>query len=515
MVYTTYNICNSMKKYDFVMGLGRACACSQSLRLAGLQLLSQPWDWITYEFTPPGPDLLLRVDVIGSGFKGWFEEEDIEFVRKNPASGKDLYKNRRNNIIYAHDFPPDVPLHESYPAIKAKYDRRVKRLLRLLAEAKSDILAVYMDAPTYPAMDVETCREAQRRLQALYPHVKVDFLMFSLDRGRPFEERIVEDLGNGFTRVAFDFKNYAPGKPDHSVLLDKCAAVMKSIASVRDYRTREEIKAMNARTRIVKMREYGVNSEWEYFLKRRRMELERIMNIIYPREAIARLRRKKFDHVLSLGMNCEPAFRFSLSWGFVDSTPFSWGLFPNTRLLADVIRNPDSIGADGFSFRNDVLMWKCERTECFFHGRLERIGGVDPDKKAIEEDKADLVQRLKYLNEKFTRVLSDESSKAIIFRIHSNEALAKDANERVNAVQLALEARGARNYTLVVVTERSAHGRISTAPNRVVRSVRAFNPGGHVTKAKLGDPIGWNALFAEFTPAKILPKKHPFKFEKE
>ena len=163
-----------MKKYDFIMGLGRACACSQSLRLAGLQLLSQPWDWITYELQPQGPDLLLRVGVIGSGFKGWFEEEDIEFVKKNPASGKDLYKNRRNQIIYAHDFPPDVPMHESYPAIRAKYDRRVKRFQRLLAEAKSNILAVYMDAPTYAAADVETCREAQRRLQELYPHVTVD-----------------------------------------------------------------------------------------------------------------------------------------------------------------------------------------------------------------------------------------------------------------------------------------------------------------------------------------------------
>ena len=70
-----------MKNYDFVFGLGRACACTQSLRSAGLQLLSLPWDWITYQLTPQGPDLLLRVDLIASGFAGWFEEEDLKFVR--------------------------------------------------------------------------------------------------------------------------------------------------------------------------------------------------------------------------------------------------------------------------------------------------------------------------------------------------------------------------------------------------------------------------------------------------
>ena len=82
-------------------------------------------------------------------------------------------------------------------------------------------------------------------------------------------------------------------------------------------------------------------------------------------------------------------------------------------------------------------------------------------------------------------------------------------------MQNAIEARGARNYTLVVVTERAARGRIKPAPNRVLRTVKAFNPGAAVVNKKLGDPAGWRALFAEFTPAKILPKKHAFKFEKD
>ena len=33
-------------KYDLILPIGEACSCSQSLRTAGLQFASFPWDWI-------------------------------------------------------------------------------------------------------------------------------------------------------------------------------------------------------------------------------------------------------------------------------------------------------------------------------------------------------------------------------------------------------------------------------------------------------------------------------------
>jgi len=66
----------------------------------------------------------------------------------------------------------------------------------------------------------------------------------------------------------------------------------------------------------------------------------------------------------------------------------------------------------------------------------------------------------------------------------------------------------------VVVVEQAARGKISSASNRVVRAVKKFNPRGSVTDVALGDSAGWRALYSEFTPKKILPKKHAFKFEK-
>ena len=52
-----------------------------------------------------------------------------------------------------------------------------------------------------------------------------------------------------------------------------------------------------------------------------------------------------------------------------------------------------------------------------------------------------------------------------------------------------------------------------SSEHRIFRAVKAFNPLAKVTSADLGDPVGWNAIFSEFAPAKILPKAHGFKFE--
>jgi hypothetical protein len=228
-----------------------------------------------------------------TGFADWLREEDLEFVSDRADNGKDQYRNKRYPLVYLHDFPHGVPLHESYPTVKAKYDRRVARLKRLLSEAKNRVLAVYMDSPVSAKADVVACQEAKRRLQALYPHVKVDFLMISLESGRHFKDRTIEDLGDGFTHVSFDFKDYGHGKPGYAVDLQMCADAMKSLAAVRDYRTRAEIKAMDKLTSQKKMQTAGARISWQHFLIRSRRELARLAELMVPRAILARMRAKK------------------------------------------------------------------------------------------------------------------------------------------------------------------------------------------------------------------------------
>ncbi len=450
-----------MKKYDFIFGIGRDCACPLALRKAGLQLLTLPWDG--FPMNPDSDDLALlsRLDIM---------------VSDGPTA-------------YPYDYLRGKSLQEAGPDETAKYDRRLKLFKKLMAEAKDCVLAVYLDSPVAVRATVDVCQAAQRKLQEAYPHVQVDFLMFSLETGRPYSQRLVEDLGNGFTRVAFDFRDQSSDPKNFSVDLGQCAAAMRSLAAVRHY-------VPSARNT-------------------RRRDFSRLREMLVPRLLLARLRRRKCDHVLSIGMNCEPAFRFSLSWGFVDSTPFSWASCTDPLRLAEVLREPGHIGSQGFSFQDEILMWRCEETGISFHGKLAvASAGTTVSPEALAADKDDLVRRLAYLNEKLTRILSDDSSKVLIFRVNTAVALAEDANAKTDAVQRALEARGARNYTLVVVTEQTVRGRIAPAPNRVVRTVKAFNPKNAVVNSELGDPVGWRAIYEEFAPKKILPKKYAFKFEK-
>ena len=475
-----------MKKYDFIFGIGRDCACPLALRKAGLQLMSLPWDTFPMNPDSDGSDILPRLDLMGPG----------------------------DSVAYPYDYLHNTPLHAAGPDTKEKekYDRRLGQFKKRMAGSNNCVLAVYMDTPRSAQTDIDVCKEAQRKLQAFYPHVKVDFLLFSFAPDRPYSQRIVEDLGNGFTRVAFDFKDKTSDPKNFSVDLGQCAAVMRSLAAVRPYTT----SAGNRRRTLgEKMRDVGAANVWQYFLYRRRRDFSRLRELLVPRLLLARLRRRKCDHVLSIGMNCEPAFRFSLSWGFVESTPFSWASCTDPLRLAEVLREPGLIGDQGFSFRDESLMWRCEKTGLSFHGKLAvDAAGATVSPEALAADKDDLVRRLAYLNEKLTRILSDDSSKAIIFRVDTAVALAEDANAKIDAVQRALEARGARNYTLVVITEQTAHGRIAPAPNRVVRTVKAFNPRSAVANSKMGDSIGWRAIYEEFAPKKILSKKYAFKFEK-
>ena len=87
------------------------------------------------------------------------------------------------------------------------------------------------------------------------------------------------------------------------------------------------------------------------------------------------------------------------------------------------------------------------------------------------------------------------------------------SQERLDRLQQALRNLGARNHTLLVVCERPWLSRMPSAPNRIFRAVNLFNALDHAADKNVGDAVGWQAIFTEFAPARILPRTHKFKFE--
>lgn len=496
-----------MKTYDFVFGLGNACSCTQTLREAGLQFLSFPFDWVIMS---GADDLARRVETIANGFAGWFEMKDLERVGAYEAGDKDIYRNNATGTIFNHEFRRNEDLTQVYPSVRAKYDRRIRRFLGLLSSR--EILILRVDRPDQESPTSESeCRAALRRLRALYPNAHFEMLHLAMASGVSFAGRRVEDLNDGLVRVSFDYRDTAPGVPPYAVRFAETAAAVRALAQVRDYRTRAE----KAEYRLMKKRahwaKYGAASALGYRLAK----LQRgIFKDVMPSVLRARLRRVKYAQIMPLGTNCEVAFRFYVSWGFVDSSLFAWAQTFGLRKMCETLRKIDRLFAGEVSFSDASKMWKCEETGVYFHGQLKWSPG-HPDYSADElaADLAALRGRVGHLRVKFLDYLRNDARTLLVHRISDGDAADPDLDGRIAELESVLAGLGARNCTLLVVTERRNLPRMPAGPNRVFRAVEKFNPCDRVTDVNAGDPVGWRAVYSEFAPAKILPKKHAFKFE--
>lgn len=128
-------------EYDFIFGIGAACSCTQTLRNCCLQFRSYPLDWLY------GGDLKTRIDLLVNHFTDFINQEDLKKVdEKDYPLHRDIYCNLKNGIVFNHDFEFHQRLEDTYPAVKEKYDRRIKRLYEHIKSAQK-ILIVYMQSP--------------------------------------------------------------------------------------------------------------------------------------------------------------------------------------------------------------------------------------------------------------------------------------------------------------------------------------------------------------------------------
>lgn len=266
------------KHYDLIFGIGRACSCSQSLRAADLQLASFPWDWII------DPGAQGRVEIICNDFKDWLNLEDLEQRAPHTIYVKEYIFNKRNNLLFLHDFKIGIPIKEQFASVKAKYARRIARLNSCIKSSKAPVLAVCIDAPhlTEPT-SLDEMRECRRMLETKYPGTKFDMLLINRDSNRSFKERLEEEPEPGLMRAAFEYKDMAPGRPIFAIDIPLMGEYLKSRFTVRDYRTPAEYaayaahqKELRKETRMVKMQEAGASNRFEYMLIRLKKRLTRI-----------------------------------------------------------------------------------------------------------------------------------------------------------------------------------------------------------------------------------------------
>jgi hypothetical protein len=264
-----------------------------------------------------------------------------------------------------------------------------------------------------------------------------------------------------------------------------------------------------------KMDQYGAKTRFQYRLFRIRAAWRKVLSVIGPRAVRALAQRKRYPQIVSLGMNCEVAFRFYCRWGFVDSSVFAWAASRNIATIISALRNLPSVYSGAFTMNERSHMWMNADCGIDFHGNLKwTIGSPTPRREALDADLADLRGRLRHLSEKLIRYLRNNEATLLVHKISDEDAAADDLAARLDALEDTIAGMGANNWRLLVICRHADMSKMPTpSPMRIYRSVREFNPGSKVTWPELGDPVGWDALFSEFAPKTILPKTHAFKFE--
>ena len=258
-----------MTRYDLVFGLGFACSCSESLRAAGLQLLSFPYDWIAPTVGPDtdyGHELRDRIREIEDEFSQWLQPDELEFVHASESTGKDIYASRRLGHTFNHDFPLGASYDEMFPVVREKYHRRAERLLGLIRSARR-VLVVRVDRPDLPVpTDVADCQDAVRALEGKFAPARFDFLQVSFEAGR--KEVREEAFGGNVTRWTLDYHDHRPGAGSWQVDIPLLGGLLRERYSVRDYRTRAERKAFAAERRQKRYAKLGARNFLEYQILR-------------------------------------------------------------------------------------------------------------------------------------------------------------------------------------------------------------------------------------------------------
>ena len=219
------------------------------MREAGLQFASFPFDWVG------SPGLMASVRMLETDFSGWLEKEDLELydVRRAPLFSQ-VYRNSRTGFGFPHDFPISGGKEESYAAVRERYDRRIRRLMKTIGASRR-VLAVYIERMIDPRLtDVELV-EARQIMASRFPGACIELLYFHQeDECKSPREDIVAD---GVRAIALDYKIVAQGIVMHEVNREPITDCLKRLVSVVDSRSTADIRRHQDIRRQMRERRWG------------------------------------------------------------------------------------------------------------------------------------------------------------------------------------------------------------------------------------------------------------------
>lgn len=196
-----------------------ACSCTQSLRKYNLQIRSFPFDWLY------GSNFLGRCQILTQQFNRFIEQRDLKDIntfdggKSNPCK---VYYNSYNDITFNHDFPMGESFENSYPTIKEKYDRRIKRLLENIKTSKN-ILVVFMETPTkgHPLIENNIILEGYDIIQKAFPNTNVDLIYLQNSKTQTTQDV----LNKHVYKFILNYKLTQNDAPDYAVDVSKLKCI--------------------------------------------------------------------------------------------------------------------------------------------------------------------------------------------------------------------------------------------------------------------------------------------------
>lgn len=135
---------NKKRKFDLVISIGHRCFTSLMLRQNNLQVASFPFDWLL------NTNYKQSIEFLCNNFENFLNKEDLVLTENEGNEFHNTYANKRTKYSLVHDFPVNVDFDKQFEAVKAKYEKRAKRLIEKIKCSKT-VLLVYL-APSTPPL---------------------------------------------------------------------------------------------------------------------------------------------------------------------------------------------------------------------------------------------------------------------------------------------------------------------------------------------------------------------------
>lgn len=200
--------------YDFVFGLGQNCANAAYMAQWNLRTCSSPFDWL--DGSKAG--LANCVDLICNDFGGFLEKDALQPIENRMGElddrNCDYYFDPKSGYRSSHDFPRGVPLEVSHPVVMAKFNRRIRRMYRRVAEARHTLFVYWA---RFESLSDDRLRELAGRLRGKFPGRDVDLLVIEHEEDAEGIRSVVSVLpGVVHVRGRFFIE-----LPNHSVMGDQ------------------------------------------------------------------------------------------------------------------------------------------------------------------------------------------------------------------------------------------------------------------------------------------------------